>query len=392
MSSQREKRAGEARRGLVAALLALALLAAAAVPALAVPDDLKGGSVTIQLQSSRGLRLSPGTVSLPITGGAVDPVNGAGTATVTGAISARSGKRKAKVKILSLIFAANGGRGSIAAKIGKSKVGAFGTLSGGTVTRDGWGARIEGVTATIASKGARALNRALFPRARKGASKSAGGRVKPGQALGKVSAVTVPKSVAVVPGTGTLQLNTDLSGAFANKLPQHCISLTGGVTAVPPAQMLLLPLGAFSFPVSGGSAAPDFSAGELLTAGGQTLAKDNGFGTNGACSSAQPAVGTKLVSTDIGVSFEFNLLMSTAALPTGASLRAPLADIDFSTGTRSFDSSAKTLTVSGATVKLSSLAASTLNTFFPNVSGDPSNDFAAGDQIGTIDVSGAKLR
>jgi hypothetical protein len=147
----------------------------------------------------------------------------------------------------------------------------------------------------------------------------------------------------------------------------------------------------FDFPVSGGSAAPEFSAGELLTAGGQTLTKDNGPLTPGACSSSQPPVGTKLVSTNIGVDFAHNSLNSTAALPTGASLRAPLANIDFSTGTRSVDPNTKTLTVMNATVSLSFPAALTLNQFFPSVSGS-SNDFAAGDEIGHIDISGAKLR
>jgi hypothetical protein len=41
-------------------------------------------------------------------------------------------------------------------------------------------------------------------------------------------------------------------------------------------------------------------------------------------------------------------------------------------------------------VSLSYPAALTLNTLFPNV-GSPSNDFAPGDEIGTIDLT-AKLR
>jgi hypothetical protein len=180
-------------------------------------------------------------------------------------------------------------------------------------------------------------------------------------------------------------------GAFANKLPQHCISPVSGVTAIPPASAQLLNPANFDFPVSGGSAAPDFSAGELLTAGGQTLTKDNGPLTPGACSSSQPPVGTKLVSTNIGVDFAHNSLTSTAALPTGASLRAPLANIDFSAGTRSIDPNTKTLTVTNAAVSLSFPAALTLNQFFPSVSGS-SNDFAEGDAIGHIDISGAKLR
>jgi hypothetical protein len=295
------------------------------------------------------------------------------------------------VKITRLTLGASGGPGSISAKVGKRNVGSFATLAGGTVARTGFGATISNIRATIARKGAQALNRAFSSKKGKDAKRSAAGGVKAGQPLGTVvSVVTTPLAVEVLPG-GTLTLTTDLGGAFANKLPEHCISLLG-VTAIPPAEMLLLPPGAFSFPVSGGSAAPDLSAGEVLTAGGQTLTKDNGLFTPGSCADAPPPVGTNLVSTEIGVNFGTNLLNSTAALPTGAVLRAPLATIDFSTGSRSFDPSTNELTVTGATVGLSFPAALTLNQFFPTQSGNPGDDFAEGDKIGTIDLTGVRLR
>jgi hypothetical protein len=392
MLSTRDKQGNAGRRGLIAVALALVALCAASSTAFAGPDDLKGGSVVLQLQGSRGLKLKPSSLTLPITGGAVDPVDGSGTAQVTGGFKVKRGKHKAKVSITTFNLGANGGPGSIVAKVGKDFVNGFGTLSGGTVTRDGWGAKIANISATIAGPGARALNRALSPKKKKGAKKSKGGGVKAGQPLGTiVSLTTDPLSVEVVPGTGSMELVTNLGGAFASKLPQHCISLLG-VTAIPPGMMEVLPVGGFTFPVAGGSAAPDFSAGELLTAGGQTLTKDNGLGTPGGCS-AGPPVGTHLLSTDFGVSFALNNLSAIATLPGGTTLpRAPLADIDFSTGSRSVDPSTKTLTVTGATIKLASLAAPLLNQNFPTESGNSSDDFAAGDLIGTINITGAKLR
>ncbi len=383
----------QGRRGLIAAGLAtLACTLGLSGIATAGPDQLKGGSVVIQLQNARGLKLKPKNLNLRIASGSVDPISGAGTVQVNGAFRAKRGKGKAKVKITRLSLGANGGPGNIAAKVGKSNVGSFATLSGGTVARNGFGATISNITAKIAGKGAQALSRAFSPTKGKGAKKSAGGRVKAGQPLGTIVSITTdPLAVEVVPGTGTLTLHTDLGGAFASKLPQHCISLLG-VTAIPPGEMLLVPPGAFSFPVSGGSAAPDFSAGEVLTAGGQALTKDNGLLTPGSCTGTAPPVGTKLVSTEIGVNFANNLLNSTAALPTGTSLRAPLADIDFSTGSRSFDPSTNTLSVTNATVGLSFPAALTLNEFFPTQSGNPGDDFVEGDGIGTIDLTGVKLR
>jgi hypothetical protein len=394
MPGLRDKRIDWRRRGAFLPAVALTGLLALSGSAMAGQDQLKGGSVVIQLQNSRGLKLKPSSLNLPITGGAVDPIDGSGTVRVNGSFRAKRGKGKTKVKLTALTLGANGGQGSISAKVGKKNVSRFGTLAGGTVARNGWGATISNISATVAGKGAQALNRAFAPKQGKGAKKSAGGRVKAGQPLGTVVSITTdPLAVEVVPGTGTLTLHTNLSGAFASKLPQHCIEpLSGGVAPIAPATQSLAD---FDFPVSGGSAAPDFSAGELLTAGGQTLTKNStmpGILTPSACPSSDPPNGTKLVSTEIGVDFAHNLLNSTALLPTGASLRASLATIDFSTGSRSVDPSTKELTVTGATVGLSFPAALTLNQFFPNKSGDPNDDFVEGDEIGTIDVTGAKLR
>jgi hypothetical protein len=374
--------------------VALAGLLALSGTAGAGQDELKGGSVVIQLQNSRGLTLKPKSLTMPISGGAVDPVDGSGTVQVKGGFKAKRGRSKAAVKVTTLTVGPNGGPGSISAKVNKRNVGTFATLAGGTVVRSGFGATISNIRATIAGKGAQALNRALSPKKRNGASKAARGRVKVGQPLGTIVSITTdPRSVGVVPGTGTLTLHTDLGGAFASKLPQHCIEpLSGGVAPVAPGTQNLAD---FEFPVSGGSAAPDFSAGEVLTAGGQTLTKNStlpGILTPSSCPSAEPPNGTNLVSTDIGVDFGHNLLNSTATLPTGASLRAPLANVDFSTGSRSFDPSTNELTVTGATARLSFPAALTLNQFFPTQSGNPADDFAEGDEIGTIDLIGVKLR
>ena len=397
MSSYRDKHPRVSRRGLVAAVLAVFALLVAASPALAGQDELKGGSVVLKLQKSHGLKLKPANVSFAITGGSVDPVDGSGTVQVLGSVKARRGKGKTKLKITAFNLGANGGQGSIVAKVGKDFVNGFGILSGGTVTRDGWGAKIENVSAKISAKGARALNQALSPKGN-GASKSAGGGVKAGQPLGRiVSLTTIPLSVQVVPNTGTMTLNTDALGPFVSKLPKHCIDpLSGGVSPIAPATAGGLGGAVYTFPVTTGAIAPDFSAGELFTAGGQTITKNStlpGVVTPASCTSSSPPTGSELKSTDLSATFDSNLLKSIATLPAGTALpRAPLADIDFSTGSRSVDPSTKTVSITGATVKLSALAAPLLNQTFPTQSGSASDDFAAGDLIGTIDISGVKLR
>jgi hypothetical protein len=392
-----------ARRGTATGVCgALAGLLLFSGTASAGQDELKGGSVMLKLQNSRGLKLKPKTLTLPITGGAVDPVNGAGDVQVNGAIKARRGKGKTKVKILTLTLGGNGGRGSITAKVGKDFVSKFGTLSGGTVARSGWGATISNVRATIAGRGAKALTRAFAPRKKKGngASKSARGKVKAGQPLGTVSITTDPRSVEVVPGSGELTLHTQAvpPGPFVNKLSQHCIDPlpTGsppGVAPIAPATSSGVGGAEYHFPVTGGAIGPDFSAGEVITGGGQTITKNSTlFVTPDSCPDAAPPNGTQLKSTDFGIAFDLNALRAIATLPSGTVLpRAPLGAIDFSTGTRTVDPTTKTVTVTGATVTLADLAAPLLNQNFPNQSGMASNDFAAGDLIGTIDLT-ATLR
>jgi hypothetical protein len=398
MSIHRDKHPRASRRGLVVAVLAALALFGTSSSALAGQDELKGGSVALKLQSSRGLKLKPANVTFAITGGAVDPVDGSGFVQVSGSVKARRGKGKTKLKITTFNLGANGRQGSIVAKVGKDFVNGFGTLSGGTVTRAGWGARIEGVSVKISAKGARALNQAFSGKKGKGAGKSAGGGVKAGQPLGRiVSMTTDPLSVQVIPGTGTMTLNTDALGPFVSKLPKHCIDpLTGGVSPIAPATAGGLGGAVYTFPVTTGAIAPDFSAGELFTGGGQTITKNStlpGVVTPSACTTSEPPTGSALKSTDLSVAFNQNSLRSIATLPNGTALpRAPLADIDFSTGTRSVDASTKSVTITGATVRLASLAAPLLNQIFPTESGSASDDFATGDLIGTVDISGVQLR
>ena len=396
MPSHRDKRTRATRRGLIAVAIAVVALLAASGPALGAQDELKGGSVVIQLHGSRGLKLKPSSLNLQVTGGAVDPIDGSGTVQVSGAIKARRGRGKAKVTILSLTFGANGGQGSIAAKVGKKKIGAFGTLAGGTVARSGWGATISNVAATLAGKGARALNRAFSPKGHKRAKSSARRALKAGQPLGTVISVTTdPKTVEVVPGSGTMTLATD--PGLITTLLAHCIDALpiaspAGVSPIAPATEGLT--GTFTFPVSGGFIAPDLSDGRLITVGGQAIAKNNTLLVTvpyPSCATAQPPVGTSVTQTDFEIEFALNALSASAVLPTGPFGLAALGDLHLDEGTTSVDPETKQVTISGVPVTVSFLAAQVLNSVFPNQSGSASNDFFPGEALGTLGLT-ATLR
>jgi hypothetical protein len=370
---------------LVGSLTALGLVAAlvASSAALAAPDPLSSGSVVLQLRSSGGLKLKPGTLSLPITTGELDPLTGAGTVETVGALRAKRGKHKAKVKITSLDLGGTGGTGRINAKVGKRRVNGFAKLSGGTITRDGWGARLGGVAARLGAKGARALTRALAPRSGAKASAAAGG-IKAGKPLGTVSVSGVPKTVEVLPG-GTLVFTADLD--FGQKLAAHCISalMPDGATAIPPAVQSGLLGRVFTFPVTGGSIAPDFSAGRVTSAGGQKIRKNDGTILNN-CDQGPP-VGTTVTQTEFEAQFELKALASFTTLPTGPVGIGSLGTFDLAAATTSADVNTKQVTVTDAPVMLDSLSAFILNQVFPNNTGNPDNDFMAGELLGTMSLS-----
>jgi hypothetical protein len=393
------RKGGGTRRTTVFTVLAavsVAAMLAAADAALAGPDPLSSSSsVMLQLRSSGGLKLKPKTLALPVNNGSqLDPTTGAGTIQTKGAFKARQGGRKTKVKITLLTFGANAYSepGKMNAKVGKKKVKGFAKLSGGTLTRDGFGAKLDGVSARLSKKGAKALKKALAPggggKAKK-ASASAGG-IKAGKPLGTVSLTSVPETVEVLPG-GTLLFEAD--PLFAIKLARHCVnatlhiidpSLPEAVTPIPPATEPVLRF--FYFPVTGGSLAPDFSGGTVLSAGGQKLTKnDDGTFLTG-CADAPP-VGTSVLQTDFQANFFVKALSATATLPTGPIGNAVLGGLDLSAATTSADVNTKQLSVTDAPVMMSSLAAQTLNTVFPNGSGIPSADFAAGDSLGHVSLN-----
>src|SRR5690349_24309736 len=98
MTAVRDKRVRR-RSAAIAAVVAIVCGLVLSATAMAAQDELKGGSVVLQLQNGRGIKISPKHLSMPISGGAVDPVDGSGTVQVNGGFKARRGKGKAKVKI-----------------------------------------------------------------------------------------------------------------------------------------------------------------------------------------------------------------------------------------------------------------------------------------------------
>jgi hypothetical protein len=359
------------------------LLASSA--ALAAPDPLApSSSVVLKLKNFSGIKVKPKTLNLSITQGDLDPTTGAGTIETTGSFRAKRGGRKTKVKITALVFGANGGPGRIDAKVGKRKTNGFGKLSGGTLTRQGFGANLNGVSAKLGSKGAKALSRALSPGSAKKASAAAGG-IKAGKSLGSITVSAVPQTVSVLPG-GTLEFATN--PGFGAKLAGHCVNallpdpFLHGVEPIPPATEVGID---FFFPVTGGSIAPDFSAGRVTSAGGQKLTKNINADPPGPFDcSGDPPLGTTMTLTEWEPQFEIKALAALTVVPAGSIGIGGQGTFDLSAPgvTTSVNPSTREVTITDAPVLMDSLAASVLNTVFPNGSGLASNDFNGGDLLG----------
>jgi hypothetical protein len=273
--NSRERRTPPARSGgafKVAAALSAAALLITASAAFGAADPLKGGSTTlgplklpkkVKLSATGGATKSGKTVTLPITGGSLDPTNGSGPVQDGGKIQLKKGKRKASLTGIVTTF---GSGGSITAKLNGKKT-KLGTISGGTVGRAGFGGTVTNAVAKLTKKGAKALNKAL------GITR---GGFKGGK-LGTISTTTVPSTVTVKSAHSVTTL--DLTGlptcagagtctTFAGKLAEDGIhSIPGnGTTLVPPV---------LTFPdQTGGSIAPDCTGGTLTGSQGTlTLSK-----------------------------------------------------------------------------------------------------------------------
>jgi len=358
----------------VAAALSAAALLVTASAAFGAQDPLKGGSTTVgplklpkkvKVAAKGGATKSGKTVTLPITGGTLDPTNGSGPVQDGGKIQLKKGKRKASLTGIVTTF---GSGGSITAKLNGKKT-KLGTISGGTVGRAGFGGTVSNAIAKLTKKGAKALNKAL------GITR---GGFKGGK-LGAISTTTVPSTVTVKSATSsTTEDITGLPGCvgpatcttFAGKLAEDGITTTpsNGTTLVGP--VLTFP------PQTGGSIAPDCTAGTLT-------------GSKGAITlSRGPASITQANPNDDFTSKAVSFDVTVSGL--GSLGRASATNLIVTPGTCAADAATKKITVT-ATQSVQALAAQTVNQVFglngsscPSGTGPPQNcPLAGGDPVGT---------
>jgi hypothetical protein len=340
---------------LAAALLALLTFAPLAQ---AAPDPVGSGSATVTLNKGftkylktfgiKVQKVSPAKLkglklTLTVTGGEVDPTTGAGTVKLGGGVKFKAGKKSATVKALVL----NTAKKALTAKVAGKKM-KFASVSGYSFSRNGFGVNMKIKKLKLTGKAAKQLNKKTG---------YARGKPKPfigGKVLGKAKAEEQPATVTIVPGGN---VDMAVSTTLLKKLND---TGTKAVTVAPTTEQ---GLGNYLLPITGGSIAPNASAGIVQTAGGLNLVQE--FETEAGPKKTVITLGNfsvdfsaRTVSVEVVLSSEVS-----AELNKGPLGRSSVADLTLTGATVTADPNAHTVTVQNASATLQPIAAEVLDSF-----------------------------
>jgi hypothetical protein len=346
-------------RAFAGAFLALTALLAAALPAPASYDPLGSGAAKLTLDrgfarflSHNQLKLSAGApatrrgraLTLPVSGGKMDPTSARGEVEVEGALFFASAKRRLPLRQLTVKTT----HAPLIAKVGGGQL-KLATSAVLDSSRLGFGSEFAARKLKLTAKLATRLNKKLRPPEPFGA----------GQALGTLLTRAQPQLVTVLDsGRATL----DFAPAILAKLDSLFVS----VNPIFPAEHVGPP---FTFPIIvGGAIAPDASSGTLRTGGDVEFLQLGGG-----------QVFWHEQWLDLGAhvdSAEANIQPS----PPYPGKQGRTGLLDLALGATASDPSARTITLSGAPLTLQAQTAAAFNQAFAQ----GKEVFKAGELLGTV--------
>lgn len=300
----------------------------------------------VQLSAAEGGVRNGGAYVLPVSGGQVDPTIGKGSIDASGALIFKSSRKKVPLRQIVIKTAS----APLIAKVGGSQL-KVATGAGLTVRRTGFNSTISVRQLRLTKKAATRLNKKLRPSVPFAAD----------QAIGKLTTVAVPATVAILPqGVATVQL----SDGFTAKLDALFVAANPVFPAEHQGSIFTFPI------IPTGVLAPTGGSGTLKTGGsieflqlpqkGQVLWHENwfDFGTSllGPEVEAQPSppYGGKAGR------------LAIAAFPAGT----PLAP----------NPGARTISAAAIPLSLQAEAAATLNQVFA----EGAETFKAGEPLGIL--------
>ncbi|MGH2981738.1 MAG: hypothetical protein ACRDKV_06825 [Solirubrobacterales bacterium] len=368
-----------------AAFAAASLCAALALAPAAsgAGDPVANGHFELALSTAFKKQLKEKSASvkargLSVEAGSVDPVTGAGSLNLGGTVKFKYRRKRVVFGNLEVTLGPNGRlKGSVLRRGGTPKRGAttLFRLSGGSVIREGFGARISGLQASFARRGAKKLRRKLGVRL-------------PRRTAGSLAVYIQPETVEVLGGTATV--SQDLSpGGIADKLRAHCIDPVAGVSPTGAATQPGGPGTPFLVPVSGGTISPTgWTAGVVDLAGGLDV-EVGGPGLPGGCPTSSVATihFAKLAVNVAHESVKLELSASGPASPFPGMVLPLELQGNTDSATMLADPATHTLTASGVVLGVDHSAAWAMNTFLPHPSGGPSTQFQVGDLFGSAGMT-----
>lgn len=301
----------------------------------------------VKLEAKSPAKRTGKTITLPVSGGEMDPLIEKGTIEQEGILVFKKGSLSVPFKKLTLKTKTS----PIQAKVGGSqlKVAKAKKIS---FARNGFGTIFTAVDLGLSAKAVIRLNKKLH----------LGKAFKEGQLIGSFKSKTQPGLTTILPkGRATLVQDP----VFVSKLNSLFVSLN----PISPAELSPGPI--FTFPVIlGGDLAPDASSGTLRTGGSIE------FLQQGAGQIFQHEFWTDLGSR--ATSVEVNI-QPTPAYP-GKLGRVGAFGVDMAAASISSNPKARTISVSGAPLTLDASTAKT----FDDVFAEGKGVFGAGQRFGTF--------
>ena len=357
---------------LVAALLAF-------VPAAnAARDPISGGTTDLHLKKgflkkltnlgvgvtgvSTG-QVAGSKISLPVAEGMFDPTDAQGHFQSPGGFQLVKGARSVAITGVEV----NTVRMALYATVAGAHM-QFGTLSPVTAGREGFGARIKSGQMTLTQRAATRISNKLGLQGAKRINQ---------RVMSNAFGITSPSSMTILgQNEATLEANAKTLGKFAEK----GVNLASGIKPIAPAKNSKVT--DFTFPISGGTLATDYSTGQISTTGGVEIVKDGKtLSPTMKITNIQVEMQQKTATVEIEIT-------PNPPFP-GATGRSSIVELTFPANSITANPTTRQVTVKGAEAKLQAVAAATLNQVF-NQGGEKTppttSEFVAGDPFGTFSM------
>jgi hypothetical protein len=367
-----------ALRMIVGAAAVVAALLAFVPAASAARDPISGGTTDLHMKkgflkklTNLGVGVSGvstgqvggSKISLPVGEGMFDPTTYQGHFQSPGGFQFVKGARSVPITGVEVNTVHN----TVFATIAHAHM-QFATISAPTTGREGFGARIKAGQLTITEKAANRISNQLGLQG----SQRIASRV-----MSNEFSTTVPSTLTILAnGEATLSANPNTFAKFGAK----GVNLSTGIKPIAPAKNSKVTQ--FTFPITGGTLATNYTSGIVGTSGGVEIVK-----TGKTLSPTMKITNIQVEFTQKTATVELEI---TPVPPfPGAVGRSSIVDLTFPANSVTSNPTTRQVTIKGAEAKLQAVAAATLNaTFNQGAETTPpaSSEFAAGELFGTFSM------